>query len=94
MKAVFVGGFYLTRCGIYNIMDNGGYMIRDIKALRTKYDYTQEGLARLLDVSVETVRKWEQGINKPGRRSKRDIREAFPSEKDIDLLFKGQNNDN
>lgn len=55
-------------------------MIRDIKELRAKYDYTQEDLARLLDVSIETVRKWEQGINNPGRRSKKDIEKHFPGE--------------
>ena len=61
----------------------------DIKAIRTKYGYTQEKLAELLDVSVGTVKSWEQGINKPGRRSKKDINNLLPTltVEEIDNLF-------
>lgn len=63
-------------------------MLRDIKTIREKYGYTQEHLAELLDVSVSTVRAWEQGVNKvAGRRSKKDIKRLFPTVDEIDKLF-------
>lgn len=65
-------------------------MLRDIKLIREKYSYTQERLAELLDVSVSTVRAWEQGVNtKAGRRSKKDIEKTFPelTIEEVDNLF-------
>jgi len=59
----------------------------DIKALRDKYGYTQEDLARLLDVSVSTVCKWEQNITNPGRRSKKDLSNIFPTVEEVDNIF-------
>ena len=43
----------------------------DIKALRKKLELSQQELALLLDVGVDTVRKWEQGRNKPEGPSRR-----------------------
>jgi len=62
-------------------------MLRSIKDLRTENGYTQERFAELLDVSVDTVRKWEQGVNGVGRRSKKDIKRLFPTVEEIDNLF-------
>jgi len=62
-------------------------MIKDMKELRKEYGYTQEQLANLLDVSVDTVRKWESGRNNPGRRSRKDIKNLFPTFEEIDNLF-------
>jgi len=61
----------------------------DIKAIRDKYGYTQEKLAELLDVSVGTVRGWEQFISNPGKRSMKDLKETFPELKieEVDKLF-------
>lgn len=61
--------------------------MKSIKELRQRYGYTQQQLADLLDVTVNTVQKWEQGANKPGRRSKKDIKNLFPTVEEIDLLF-------
>jgi putative transcriptional regulator len=36
---------------------------RDVKEARKALKVTQPQFARLLDISTETVRKWEQGIN-------------------------------
>jgi len=54
----------------------------DIKAIREKYGYTQEELAIFLGVSVVTVCKWEQNVNNPGKRSRRDLIEKFPELKE------------
>ena len=37
----------------------------EIRAIRIKDGCSQESFAQLLAVSVETVRKWEQGKNEP-----------------------------
>lgn len=44
-----------------------------IKALRDELDWTQRELAEHLDFSMFTVRNWEQGQDKPGRRACRDL---------------------
>jgi len=41
----------------------------DIKALRTKLSLSQQALAYKLGVSVDAVRKWEQGSRTPGPRT-------------------------
>lgn len=58
-----------------------------IKELREHYGYTQVQFAELLDVSLNTVQKWEQGTRFPGRRSKKDIKNLFPAVEEIDQLF-------
>ncbi|MBM4253674.1 MAG: helix-turn-helix domain-containing protein [Deltaproteobacteria bacterium] len=42
-----------------------------IKAIRTRFALSQIELAALMDVSVDAVRKWEQGKNKPEGPSRR-----------------------
>ncbi|NQT73937.1 MAG: helix-turn-helix domain-containing protein [Chloroflexi bacterium] len=38
---------------------------KDIKGLRLEFGLSQEGFARLLGVSLQTVRRWENGQTKP-----------------------------
>jgi len=38
---------------------------KDIKKLRLEFGLSQERFARLLDVSLQTVRRWEEGLTKP-----------------------------
>ena len=49
-----------------------------MKELRERNGYTQQQFADLLDVTINTVQKWEQGVSNPGRRSKKDLKEIFP----------------
>ncbi len=37
----------------------------DVKAIREKYGLSQEKFAKLLGISVGTLRNWEQGRRKP-----------------------------
>ena len=39
---------------------------RKILEVRTKLELSQEGMARLLDVSFASVNRWEQGHSNPG----------------------------
>ena len=39
----------------------------DLKALRAKYGVTQQNVADLLYLSVNTVAKWENGVNQMPR---------------------------
>ena len=43
----------------------------DIKTLRKRLGLSQQELAMLLDVGIDTVRKWEQGRNTPEGPSRR-----------------------
>lgn len=61
-----------------------------MKELRENNGYTQQQFADLLDVTINTVQKWEQGATKPGRRSQKDLRHAFPEIEDIDSLFSAE----
>ena len=47
-----------------------------IRRLRKKLTVTQEGLARLLEVSVRTVAGWEGGQNKPSRMARKALDRA------------------
>lgn len=42
-----------------------------IKKIRKEHELTQKMLAKLLNVSVETVKSWERGINQPNGPSAR-----------------------
>lgn len=37
----------------------------DVKAVRDRLDMTQEEFAAFLEISVHTLRKWEQGTRRP-----------------------------
>lgn len=41
------------------------YEVADVKAIRAQLHITQKELANAMDVSVETVKKWEQGKRNP-----------------------------
>ena len=45
----------------------------DIKRIRLKLGFTQEGLARKLGLALSTVSKWEQGIFSPSRLAREKI---------------------
>ena len=62
-----------------------------MKQLREKQGYTQAKFAELLDVSLNTVQKWEQGTRFPGRRSKKDIKNLLPTAEEVDKLFEDPN---
>jgi DNA-binding transcriptional regulator YiaG len=49
-------------------------MNEKLKALRREYHFSQADLARELDISIDSVRKWEQGYPfKPTERTMRKI---------------------
>ena len=41
------------------------YEIADVKAIRAQLDVSQKELAQAIDVSVDTVKSWEQGRRNP-----------------------------
>lgn len=41
------------------------YEIADVKAIRTQLDVSQKELAEAIDVSLDTVKSWEQGRRNP-----------------------------
>jgi len=44
-----------------------------IKPLREKLNWSQERLARDLSVSVNTIRRWEKGLNEPSSLAKKAL---------------------
>jgi DNA-binding transcriptional regulator YiaG len=48
-----------------------------IKQLRRESGHTQQSLAQLLDISIETVRAWEQGRAKPSSMARRALSDWF-----------------
>jgi len=46
---------------------------KDIKQLREKLHCSQEELARELSVSVNTIRRWEKGVNEPSALAKKAL---------------------
>jgi len=44
-----------------------------IKQLREKLNWSQERLARDLSVSVNTIRRWEKGLNKPSTLARKAL---------------------
>lgn len=58
-------------------------MTNKIKELRKKLSLTQEKLAQRLDVSVQTIRRWESNKGKkPSPMARRLIKELFQVEID------------
>ena len=41
------------------------YEIADVKAIRAQLDVSQKELAQAMDVSIDTVKSWEQGRRNP-----------------------------
>lgn len=60
-----------------------------IKSIRKKFDLSQADLAKLLDVGIDTVRKWEQGRNTPEGPSRRMLQAMQLRGQDfVDLFLK------
>jgi len=50
---------------------------KKVKALREKRGWSQEDLARKIDVSLSTVQRWEKKESKPTRLARRELRRLF-----------------
>lgn len=53
-------------------------MEKVIRELRKREELTQEKLAQRLNVSVQTVRRWEARTNKPSPMALKLLKELFP----------------
>jgi len=53
------------------------YFKEKIKALREKKGWSQEDLAREIDVSLSTVQRWEKKGSKPIRLARRELKKLF-----------------
>lgn len=51
--------------------------IKAIKDLREKLLISQDELADLLDVSIQTVNRWENGKHEPTIKAKRKLKKLF-----------------
>ena len=61
----------------------------DIRALRARYDESQEHFARRLGVSVAAVRCWEQGKSLPSYMARDRLAQALRSAPKDPLLAAG-----
>jgi DNA-binding transcriptional regulator YiaG len=50
---------------------------RNIKELRSRNAWSQENLARVLDVSLSTVQRWETKGTKPSRLATKELNKLF-----------------
>ncbi len=50
-----------------------------VRELRNKKGWTQEELARKLDVSLSTVQRWEKKGGEPTRLARRELKKLFRS---------------
>jgi len=50
---------------------------KKVKALREKRGWSQEDLAREIDVSLSTVQRWEKKDSKPTRLARRELKRLF-----------------
>jgi len=48
-----------------------------IRALRERRGWSQEDLARQIDVSLSTVQRWEKRGGKPTRLARRELKKLF-----------------
>ena len=48
-----------------------------VKALRNKMGWSQEDLARHIDVSLSTVQRWEIKGSRPTRLAQRELKKLF-----------------
>lgn len=64
---------------------------QNIKENRLKKGYTQKALADMLNVSFQTVSKWESDINEPDLASLRKLSEIFDCSIDSLLSSKEEN---
>ena len=50
---------------------------KKVKALREKRGWSQEDLAREIDVSLSTVQRWEKKNSKTTRLARRELKRLF-----------------
>ena len=50
---------------------------RKVKELRNKKGWTQQDLARKIEVSLSTVQRWERQGGSPTRLARRELERAF-----------------
>ncbi len=50
---------------------------KKVKELRKKKGWTQEDMAREIDVSLSTVQRWERQGGEPTRLARRELRRLF-----------------
>ena len=48
-----------------------------VKALRKKRGWSQEDLAREIDISLSTVQRWEKKTTRPTRLARRELKKLF-----------------
>ena len=48
-----------------------------VKALREKRGWSQEDMAREIDVSLSTIQRWEKKSTKPSRLARRELKKLF-----------------
>ena len=59
-----------------------------VKALRNKMGWSQEDLARHIDVSLSTVQRWEIKGSRPTRLAQRELTKLFRKAKIEDSFAK------
>lgn len=52
-------------------------LLKKVKELREKKGWTQEDLAREIDVSLSTVQRWEKKDGRPIRLARRELSRLF-----------------
>lgn len=61
-----------------DICGRGMQMIQSkVKELRKKNGWSQEDLARLIEVSLSTIQRWESKGAKPTRHSRKELARLF-----------------
>lgn len=55
-------------------MDN---LQEKVRAVRNKMDWSQEDMARYINVSLSTVQRWEKKGSKPHRLARRELEKLF-----------------
>ncbi len=53
----------------------------DIKEIRVNLGLSQEALARILGVSLQTVSRWERGLSKPSQMAIKNIQNLVKQKK-------------
>ena len=57
--------------------DSVEHLSQEVRALRTKLGWTQEELARQIDVSLSTVQRLERNRARPSRLAQRELNKLF-----------------
>ena len=54
-----------------------GNLSKKVREARKRKGWSQEDLARYLDVSLSTVQRWEKKVTKPMRLARRELMRLF-----------------